>query len=94
MTAIFRFTGHVLGAMLKGCAVTGLVVGLLCFAVLFLTAPGHQLTLNISAVFAIVIAALAAVLGAAVALIYHLSHLEEVHHAVRRYSAGRRAQRQ
>ena len=92
MTAVFRFTGHVLGAMLKGCVVTGLVVGLLCLAVLFITAPGHRLTLDISAVFALVIAALAAILGAAAALIYHLSHLEEVHHALRRYSAARQAQ--
>jgi heme/copper-type cytochrome/quinol oxidase subunit 4 len=89
MTAIFRFTGHVLGAMLKGGATTGFVVGLPYFAIIFLTAPGHRLTLDVSAVFVLVIAALAA----AVALIYLLSHLEEVHHALQRYSAGRQAQR-
>ena len=93
MTAIFHFTGHVLRAMLKGGAATGLVVGLLCFVVLFLTAPGHRPTLDVSAVFVLVIAALAAILVAAVALIYPLSQLEEVHHALQRYSAGCQAQR-
>ena len=84
MTAFFRFTGHVLGAMLKGFVFTGIIVAILCFAVLFLTAPGHQLKPDISAAFALVISSLAALLGAAVALIYHLSHLHDVHHALRR----------
>ena len=54
--------------------------------------PGRP-TLDVSAVFVRVIAALAAILVAAVALIYPLSHLEEVHHALQRYSAGCQAQR-
>jgi hypothetical protein len=39
--------------------------------------------------FGLVIALLAGIVGAAVALIYHLSHLDGLHHAAQRYSAMR-----
>ena len=94
MKAVFQFVGHVLWAMVKGFVFTGIAAAIICFGALFATAPGHHLTLDVSAVFAAVISALAAILGAAVALIYHLSHIEEVSHAVKRYSASREAQRQ
>jgi putative flippase GtrA len=93
MRAVFRFTGHVLWAMVKGFVFTGVVAAALCFGVLFAAAPGHHLTLDLSAVFAIVISVLAATLGSAVALIYHLSHLEEVTQAIRRREAQRQQAR-
>ena len=45
-------------------------------------------------VFGLTIALLAGILGAAVALIYHLSHLDSVHHTVRHYAERRAAQRE
>lgn len=93
MKGILGFTWHVVGAMLKGFIFTGLLAGILCAAALFLTEPGHRLALDVSAVFALVISGLAAILGAAVALIYHLGHLDGVHHAAQRYREQRAARR-
>jgi hypothetical protein len=87
MRAVLRFTGHVLWAMVKGFVFTGVVAALICAAVLFTASPTHHLTLDLSAVFAIVISVLAVTLGATVALIYHLSHLEEVTQAIRHREA-------
>jgi uncharacterized membrane protein len=94
MRGILGFIRHLFGAMLKGFVFTGIAAALLCAVVLFVTEPNHQLTLDVSAVFALVISALAAILGAAVALIYHLSHLDGIHHTVQHYSETRAAQRQ
>jgi uncharacterized membrane protein YccC len=94
MQGIFSFIRHLFGAMLKGFFFTGLGAAVLCAVVLFVTEPNHQLTLDTSAVFSLVIAFLAGVLGAAVALIYHLSHLDGIHHTVQHYSEMRAAQRQ
>jgi putative exporter of polyketide antibiotics len=93
MSSILSFTKHLVGAMFKGFLYTGVVAAILCAVVLFVMAPAHQVTLDTSAAFALVIALLAGVLGAAVALIYHLSHLDGLHHAVQHVSelrAGRR----
>jgi lysylphosphatidylglycerol synthetase-like protein (DUF2156 family) len=86
MRSIWSFTKHLVGAMFKGFVYTGIAAAILCAVVLFVMAPGHQVTLDTSAAFAIVIALLAGVLGAAVALIYHLSHLDGIHHAVQHVS--------
>lgn len=94
MKGILGFTWHVLGAMLKGFFFTGIVVGMLCAVALFVTAPNHHPALDVSAAFALVISGLAAVLGAAVALIYHLGHLDAIHHAAQRYGEQRAARRQ
>lgn len=93
MKGIVGFTGHLLGAMLKGFLLTGIIAAILCAAVLFVTEPGHNVTLDTSAIFALVIAGLAGILGAAVALIYHLTHLDSVHHMAKRYSEMRAADR-
>jgi lysylphosphatidylglycerol synthetase-like protein (DUF2156 family) len=93
MSSILSFTKHLIGAMFKGFFFTGLVAAIVCAVVLFVMAPGHQLTLDTSAAFALVIALLAGVLGAAVALIYHLSHLDGIHHAVQHLSAQRAGRR-
>ena len=93
MRAIFRFTGHVLWAMVKGFVFTGIVAAIIAFGVLFAATPSHHLTMDVSAVFAIAIAVLAAILGSSVALIYHLSHLEEVTQAIRRREAQRQQAR-
>jgi hypothetical protein len=89
MRAVFRFTGHVLWAMVKGFVFTGVVAALICAAVLYTASPGHHLALDLTAVFALVISVLAGILGSAVALIYHLSHLEEVTQAIKRREAHR-----
>jgi hypothetical protein len=94
MRAFFQFVGHVVWAMVKGFVFTGIVAAILCFGALFATTPGHHLRWDLSAAFALVIAALAAILGAAVALIYHLSHIEEITRALQRRAANREAQRQ
>jgi hypothetical protein len=94
MSSILRFTTHLVGAMFKGFVYTGVAAAILCTVVLFVMAPGHQVTLDTSAAFAIAIALLAGVLGAAVALIHHLSHLDALHHAVQHMSERRAAQRQ
>jgi lysylphosphatidylglycerol synthetase-like protein (DUF2156 family) len=86
MSSIWSFTKHLVGAMFKGFLYTGVVAAILCAVVLFVMVPGHQVTLDTSAAFAIVIALLAGALGAAVALIYHLSHLDGIHHAVQHLS--------
>jgi hypothetical protein len=77
----------------KGFLYTGLVAAILCAVVLFVMAPGHQVTLDTSAAFALVTTLLAGALGAAVALIYHLSHLDSLHHAVQHLSELRAGQR-
>jgi uncharacterized membrane protein YccC len=94
MSGMLAFIKHLFGAMLKGFFYTGIAAAILCAVVLFVTEPNHQLTLDVPAVFALVISALAAILGAAVALIYHLSHLDGIHHTVQHYSETRAAQRQ
>jgi hypothetical protein len=79
--------------MFKGFLFTAIAAAILCVAALFFTEPNHSLTMDVSAAFAIVISLLAGVLGAAVALIYHLSHLDGVHAMARRYSEMRAAER-
>jgi hypothetical protein len=93
MQRIVDFLGHLLGAMLKGFFVTGVAAAVVCAVALFVTEPGHTLTMDTAAVFAAVIVGLAGILGAAVALIYHLSHLDRVHHMARRYGDMRAAER-
>jgi hypothetical protein len=78
--------------MFKGFVFTGLAAAIVCAVVLFVIEPGHHVTLDTSAVFALVIALLAGTLGAAVALIYHLSHLDSLHHAVQHMSELRAGQ--
>jgi len=89
MRSILSFIKRLVGAMVKGFLYTGVVAAVLCAVVLFVMAPDHQVTLDTSAAFALVIALLAGTLGAAVALIYHLSHLDSLHHAVQHLSAQR-----
>ena len=89
MRSILSFIKRLVGAMVKGFLYTGVVAAILCAVVLFVLAPDHQVTLDTSAAFALVIALLAGLLGAAVALIYHLSHLDSLHHAVQHLSAQR-----
>jgi FtsH-binding integral membrane protein len=86
MRGILGFTRHLFGAMLKGFFFTAIVAAVVCVVALFFAEPGHVLTFDVSAVFALVLCAMAGVLGAAVALIYHLSHLDGVHAMARRYS--------
>jgi putative exporter of polyketide antibiotics len=78
--------------MLKGFFFTGIAAAIVCAVALFLTEPSHQLTLDTSLAFGLVIALLAGMLGAAVALIYHLSHLHTLRHAARQYSERRSGQ--
>ena len=95
MKALVRFTGHVLLAMVKGFVFTGLVAAVATLGAIYLTAPQHALTLHsINTVLAGVIVVLAGLLGAAVALIYHLTHLESARHGIQRYRARRDAPRQ
>jgi hypothetical protein len=92
MRSILSFSKHLIGAMFKGFFFTGLAAAILCAVVLFVMEPGHQVQLDTSAVFALAIALLAGTLGAAVALIYHLSHLDGIHHAVQQMSELRTGQ--
>ena len=94
MGRMLAFIAHLFWAMLKGFFFTGLVAAVICAVVLFITAPNHQITVDTTLVFGLVIVLLAGVLGAAVALIYHLSHMDSLHHTVRQYSETRAAQRQ
>jgi len=89
MQRFFGFVGHLVGAMLKGFFFTGMAAAIVCAVALIVTEPQHQVTLDTSLAFGLVIALLAGVLGAAVALIYHLSHLDTLHHATRHYSDRR-----
>jgi uncharacterized membrane protein YeaQ/YmgE (transglycosylase-associated protein family) len=89
MQRFFGFVGHLVGAMLKGFFFTGMAAAIVCAVALFLTEPNHQMTLDTSMAFGLVITFLAGVVGAAVALIYHLSHLDTLHHAARQYSERR-----
>jgi hypothetical protein len=91
---MLAFIAHLFWAMLKGFFFTGLVAAVICAVVLFITEPNHQISVDTTMVFSLVIALLAGVLGAAVALIYHLSHLDSVHHTAQRYSEQRAARRQ
>jgi hypothetical protein len=89
MQRIIGFVGHLVGAMLKGFFFTGVAAAIVCAVVLFLTEPHHQVTLDTSLAFGLVIVVLAGALGAAIALIYHLSHLSAIHRAAQHYSARR-----
>lgn len=93
MKGVVGFTKHLFGAMFKGFFFTGLIAGLVCAGVLYATEPGHHLTMDVSATFGIVLTVLAAILGAAVALIYHLAHLDGIHHQVQRYNEARKARK-
>jgi putative exporter of polyketide antibiotics len=94
MKTVLGLIGHLVSAMLKGFFFTGVAAAIVCAVVLFLTEPNHQVTLNTSMVFGLAIALLAGILGAAVALIYHLSHLDSLHHMVRHYGGRRATQRE
>jgi putative exporter of polyketide antibiotics len=94
MRGIVGFIGHLISAMLKGFFFTGMAAAIVCAVALYLTEPNHRVTLDTSMVFGLTIALLAGILGAAVALIYHLSHLDSVHHTVQRYSDSHAAHRQ
>jgi putative exporter of polyketide antibiotics len=94
MRSILNFIKRLVSAMVKGFVFTGIAAAIPCAVVLFVMEPGHQVTLDTSAAFALVIALLAGMLGAAVALIYHLSHLDGIHHAVQHMSELRAAQRE
>jgi putative exporter of polyketide antibiotics len=89
MQRIVGFVAHLVGAMLQGFFFTGVAAAFVCAVALVLTEPHHQVTLDTSLAFGFVIALLAGVLGAAVALIYHLSHLDTLHHAAQQYSERR-----
>jgi len=92
MGAVFGFIKHVVSAMFKGFVITGILAAIVCFGALFVIQ--RHLAMDITTVFAAVITVLAAFLGSAVALIYHLSHLEDVSNAVRQAHERRQAQRQ
>jgi putative exporter of polyketide antibiotics len=92
MQRFFGFVGHLVGAMLKGFFFTGMAAALVCAVALFMTEPNHQMTVDASLAYGLVIALLAGMLGAAVALIYHLSHLYTLRHAAQRYSERRAGQ--
>ena len=94
MQRVFGFIGHLISAMLKGFFFAGVAAAILCAVVLFVTEPNHQVQLDTSMIFGMTIALLAGVIGAAVALIYHLSHLDGLHHTMRHYSEMRDAQRE
>jgi putative exporter of polyketide antibiotics len=94
MHRFFGFVGHLVGAMLKGFFFTGMAAAIVCAVALVLTEPNHQVTVNTSLAFCLAIALLAGMLGAAVALIYHLSHLHTLRHAAQRYSERRSGQAQ
>ena len=89
MQRVFGFVAHLIAAMLKGFLFTGAVAALVCATVLVLTEPNHQVTFDTAMAFGLVIALLAGIVGAAIALIYHLSHLDSLHHAAQRYSERR-----
>ena len=94
MKTIAGFFGHILLAMVKGFIFTGVVAAVLAFGALYVTSPTHALTPSTTnTALAGVIVLLAAILGAAVALIYHLSHLDTARHAMKRYSDYRDANR-
>lgn len=94
MQGILSFIRQLFGAMVKGFFFTGLGAAIACAAILFVTEPNHEVTLDTSMIFGLVIAFLAGIVGAAVALIYHLSHLDGIHHTMQHYSEMRAAQRQ
>ena len=89
MQRFFGFVGHLVGAMLKGFFCTGMTAALACAVALYLTEPQRQLTMATALAFGLAIALLAGMLGAAVALIYQLSHLDTLRHAARQYSDRR-----
>jgi hypothetical protein len=92
MQRFFGFVGHLVCAMLKGFVFTGMAATLACAVALYLAEPPHQMTLVTALAFGLAITLLAGMLGAAVALIYHLSHLDTLHHAAQRYSERRSGQ--
>jgi hypothetical protein len=92
MRTIGGFVKHIVWAMFKGFVITGVVAAVLCFGALLLAT--HQVTMGITSIFAAIISLLAAVLGSAVALIYHLSHIEELSQTLQRARARRQAERQ
>ena len=75
--------------ILKGFFFTGVAAALVCAAVPFLTEPNYQVTVDTSMVFSLIIALLTGIVGVALALIYHLSYRDALHHAARHYSETR-----
>jgi putative exporter of polyketide antibiotics len=94
MRRVLGFVGHLVSAMIKGFFFTGVAAAILCAVVLYVTEPNHHVQLDTSLVFGMTIALLAGIIGAAMALIYHLSHLDSLHHTVRHYGEMRGAQRE
>jgi putative exporter of polyketide antibiotics len=94
MQRFVGFVGHLVGAMLKGFFFISVAAALVCAVALYLTEPNYQMTLETSLAFGLAIALLAGMLGAAVALLYHLSHLYALRRVAQRYSERRAGQAQ
>ena len=89
MQRMFGFAGHLIAAVFKGFLFAAAIAALVCTTILVFTEPNHQVTFDTAMAFGLVIALLAGIVGSALALIYHLSHLDGLHHAAQRYSAMR-----
>lgn len=77
---VFHAFGELVLDVVRGCLVTALVAGGLSFLGLLLVT--HHAPTSADTVLLTVIAVLAGLLGAAFALIYHLSHVREIGHAI------------
>lgn len=88
MKTIARYLEHLVWSTIKGFVVGGALAALVCFGALYLTAPAHSLTAGLSTTFAAIIVLLTALLGAAIALIYRLSHIGELSHAVKQLTTS------
>lgn len=83
MGAIGRYLGHVIIAMVKGFVMMVVVSGIICVGVVFAVTSPHRLPHNnIELALIVVIAGLSGLLGAAIALIWRLTHITELTHAV------------
>ena len=80
MGRIGRYIESVFFSVAKGCLLTALVAGILATATVFLLS--HRLPTTADFTLIIVIVVLAGAVGSAIALIWRMTHIPEIIHAV------------
>lgn len=77
---MFKWLGHIIRSMTKGCGVLALLSGVVTLAATFLAT--HKFPHGWTLTLLLVIMIVSGLLGAVAALAWRLSHIEEIAHAV------------
>lgn len=81
--SIGRYIEHLLAAMVKGFIVMGVAAAIITLGAFLLLTPTHHLPNSpIEIVMTVLVVGLAALLGMTIGLVWRLTHIEELTHAL------------